>query len=225
VIPPARTCGTCGATVVTVRCPTCFHLNVGDAPGCAGCGGPLGLEPIAEPARLACPACKCQLDAFPGDHGVLFDCGQCGGQFVEHPRLLDMLREREARAAVGRPGADARPALAPSPVRYLPCPACSALMNRKNFGRTSGVIVDICKEHGAWFDQGELPRVLAFAEHGGLARARARELEERTAEKERLRGALSALINPPSPPGSGCDGLANDGGLGLDLFDLLAPDS
>lgn len=36
--------------------------------------------------------------------------------------------------------------------------------NRKNFGRSSGVIVDICRRHGVWFDRGELPRVLAFVE-------------------------------------------------------------
>jgi len=36
-------------------------------------------------------------------------------------------------------------------------------MNRINFGRTSGVIVDVCKKHGTWFDGGELTQVIAFA--------------------------------------------------------------
>jgi len=35
-------------------------------------------------------------------------------------------------------------------------------MTRVNFGRTSGVIVDSCKRHGAWFDRGELSAALAF---------------------------------------------------------------
>ena len=49
---------------------------------------------------------------------------------------------------------------------YIPCPECAGLMNRKNFGGTSGVVVDVCKKHGTWFDLGELPRVLAFVAAG-----------------------------------------------------------
>ena len=48
-------------------------------------------------------------------------------------------------------------------------------MNRVNFGKVSGVIVDVCKLHGTWFDAGELTRVVAFAAGGGLERTRARE--------------------------------------------------
>lgn len=186
VVQSARRCGACDAAVAMVRCPACFHVNVGEALCCSGCGGELGLEPIGEPAELACPGCQCPFDAFPSDRGVLFDCGQCGGQFVEHALLLDMIQHRESRAAA-QPTAGARPIMGPCAVRYIPCPVCGALMNRKHFGRASGVIVDICKEHGTWFDPGELPRVLAFAEAGGMARARAREMEERIEEKERLR--------------------------------------
>jgi Zn-finger nucleic acid-binding protein len=47
-------------------------------------------------------------------------------------------------------------------------------MNRKNFAEVSGVIVDVCKKHGTWFDLGELPRVLAFVAAGGLERSRHR---------------------------------------------------
>ena len=31
----------------------------------------------------------------------------------------------------------------------------------------SGVVVDVCSAHGTWFDEGELPRVLAFVESYG----------------------------------------------------------
>lgn len=64
-------------------------------------------------------------------------------------------------------------------IRYMPCPLCHASMNRVNFGKVSGVIVDVCKAHGTWFDAGELTRVVAFASTGGL---------ERTRERERLEG-------------------------------------
>jgi Zn-finger nucleic acid-binding protein len=48
-------------------------------------------------------------------------------------------------------------------------------MTRRNFGGNSGVIIDVCRSHGVWFDRGELPRVLAFVEAGGLELARKRE--------------------------------------------------
>jgi Zn-finger nucleic acid-binding protein len=60
------------------------------------------------------------------------------------------------------------------PVQYIPCPECEALMTRRNFGSNSGVIVDVCAMHGIWFDVGELPRVIAFVESGGLARSELR---------------------------------------------------
>lgn len=63
-------------------------------------------------------------------------------------------------------------------VTYLRCPACQKTMNRQAFGRISGVVVDVCKSHGIWFDAGELAEVLSFIERGGLAKARERELEE-----------------------------------------------
>jgi Zn-finger nucleic acid-binding protein len=57
-------------------------------------------------------------------------------------------------------------------------------MNRINFAHASGVILDICKQHGLWLDRGELQAVLAFVGSGGLtvARSRAAEMEK---EEER----------------------------------------
>jgi len=66
-------------------------------------------------------------------------------------------------------------------------------MHRRNFGRSSGVIVDVCAVHGLWFDRGELPRVLAFVAGGGLERAEARRREE-----ERLAGVRARSTGPAS---------------------------
>jgi Zn-finger nucleic acid-binding protein len=51
-------------------------------------------------------------------------------------------------------------------------------MNRVNYAKRSGVVLDVCKAHGIWFDQDELRRVLAFIASGGLDRARARDIED-----------------------------------------------
>ncbi len=72
-------------------------------------------------------------------------------------------------------------------VRYRSCPSCGQVMNRKNFGRRSGVIVDVCTTHGVWFDPGELTAVLEFVASGGLAESRRRDLEDARAELRRRR--------------------------------------
>src|SRR5262249_35738226 len=105
-------------------------------------------------------------------------CPKCGGQLVEHGLLRDLLERREVYGHTAPRHTARPPPLAAAPVRYVPCPTCGQLMNRKNFAGISGVIVDVCTNHGIWFDRGELPRVLAFAESGGLARARKRQIDD-----------------------------------------------
>jgi hypothetical protein len=41
-------------------------------------------------------------------------------------------------------------------------------MQRKNFGKRSGVIVDWCGAHGTWLDKDELEQIAAFIAEGGL---------------------------------------------------------
>lgn len=60
-------------------------------------------------------------------------------------------------------------------------------MNRINFARCSGVIVDICKGHGTWFDRDELSRIVEFIRGGGLEASRTREKAEIQEERRRLR--------------------------------------
>ena len=211
----ARRCGYCDAAVATVRCAGCFHMSSADAAYCAGCGRELGLEPIAEDDALRCPDCKEVFAAFRAPHGVLRDCGRCGGQFVEQALLRDLLERREVYG-VAAPRHEARPVWLDGRVRYVPCPVCAQMMNRKNFAGASGVIVDVCRKHGVWFDQGELPRVLAFAESGGLARARRRQVEElarvrRDAVTTTIASATVGTMTAPS----------NRSGLELAVVDLL----
>jgi Zn-finger nucleic acid-binding protein len=195
----ARRCPFCSAPVATVRCAACYHMNAASSVHCSGCGRELGLEPIGESDALACPHCKEPFSAFRSEHGALHDCSLCGGQFVEHALLVELLERREVYGAAPRSERHAPPP-ANEPVRYVPCPSCGAMMNRKNFGGTSGVIVDVCRKHGVWFDAGELPRVLAFAESGGLARARQRELREL---EDARRDAAVASVRAAAAGGAG----------------------
>jgi len=128
-----------------------------------------------------CPRCSHPLEVAPGTDTRVHECPRCGGMFVPRDVLAELLCTAELggglRESASRPGLD--------PVRYVPCPQCHASMNRVNFGRVSGVIVDVCKMHGTWFDAGELTRVIAFAAAGGLERTRAREKTEAGDERQR----------------------------------------
>jgi Zn-finger nucleic acid-binding protein len=153
------------------------------------CGAELGLEPVhaTECIGAKCPRCKHrQLDAFSNQDGTIFDCGQCGGQFVSRDVLATMVARHKAvvldtplRLHRSNPIHDA--------VTYIPCPFCRELMLRRNFGKVSGIVVDNCAKHGTWFDVGELSRVLSFVSAGGLQRT-----AEVQAEEQRLSHASLA---------------------------------
>ena len=50
---------------------------------------------------------------------------------------------------------------------------CGKMMNRVNFGRHSGTVIDVCRGHGTFLDAGELHAIVTFIRDGGLDRARA----------------------------------------------------
>ena len=60
-------------------------------------------------------------------------------------------------------------------------------MNRVNFARCSGVIIDLCKKHGIWFDCDELSRIVEFIREGGLEHSRSKEKAQLEEERRRLR--------------------------------------
>jgi Zn-finger nucleic acid-binding protein len=144
---------------------------------CSGCGAELGLIVESALVESRCSDCHTSLEAIREAAGTLLNCRGCGGQFAEHALLRSWLEQPEL---IGQAFPDA-PYQKPPPkatierVHYRPCVVCQQLMNRKNFGGASGVIVDVCARHGTWFDAGELSQVLAFVKSGGLVRERARE--------------------------------------------------
>ena len=52
-------------------------------------------------------------------------------------------------------------------IKYVKCPVCRILMNRVNFGRRSGVIIDQCKKHGIWVNNGEITHLMEWKKAGG----------------------------------------------------------
>ena len=108
--------------------------------------------------EMPCPRCKIELRTVT-PNGAL-SCSRCGGGFCSRSTLAALLRQVEIAPPADR---DVRPSSsAGGPARYVTCPVCSELMLRRNFGESSGVVVDVCSQHGVWFDRGELGTILEF---------------------------------------------------------------
>jgi Zn-finger nucleic acid-binding protein len=170
---------------------------------CARCGAEATRELLEEATPLPCPRCREPMQALRLEDTVARECAACGGLWLDPPTLQRLSDGREARAEVLSVLGSRVPTMTAPPdvVRYVPCPQCGRLMNRKNFAQSSGVVLDVCVNHGVWLDRGELERVLGFVAGGGLARARARE-QQRLVEEQRR---LVALQNSPLGQGMGAE--------------------
>ena len=174
-----RICPHCDVRLDHVRCARCFSLQTPGAFACGRCGEPMELEPFLDATDAPCPRCVAPLEMASGAaHASTHECPRCGGIFVTRDALAEILCRAEIGGGALAESPPRRSSILLDEVRYLPCPQCHTTMNRTNFGRVSGVIVDVCRTHGTWFDAGELTRVVAFAANGGLERSRAREQEE-----------------------------------------------
>lgn len=133
----------------------------------------------------------------------LLECEACDGTWIEATTFEGLCANRASQAAVLHlpPGKPA-PAPGATPPRYRPCLRCGKLMNRLNFGKQSGAVVDVCRGHGTFLDRGELHQVVRFVQEGGLDRARRAEVEQLREEQRRLRD-LERQGARTAPPAGG----------------------
>jgi Zn-finger nucleic acid-binding protein len=129
---------------------------------CRACGA------IAQHATVRpCPRCELPLSSREVSDLVIDECTGCQGVFLDEPAVQRVIADPQRAEAVM--------AALPGTVRpftggrmYIKCPTCSTVMNRNLFATGSGVVVDVCKAHGTFFDGGELPAIIEFVRRGGL---------------------------------------------------------
>jgi Zn-finger nucleic acid-binding protein len=193
---------------------------------CSHCGAKADRsENPGGEARL-CPRCKVAMKAVIVGATNLLECGTCEGIWVDVDALQQICAQREKQAAVlGTPAHPEEPAQIEKNIRYVPCPVCHQLMNRVNFAHCSHVIVDVCKQHGTWFDKDELRRTVEFIRAGGLEKARAQQLDQIKDEQRRLAAARVGNISIDFGHLSGLpySGSSYSATTAIDLlFDLLS---
>lgn len=102
--------------------------------------------------------CEAQLFAAELEGFNLAGCGACGGVWLTHGaasrvmsgRVLQASRLADQLAGKTKPN----PALL---AQRAHCPECRTELARVH---TVGVEIDVCAEHGTWFDRGELDRLM-----------------------------------------------------------------
>jgi Zn-finger nucleic acid-binding protein len=159
-------------------------------------------EAPAERRRGGCPRCESPLVYVRYADLVVQECASCHGQLLAAPAVAVLLGDPQ-RVTAALAAIPAVPRQAETAVRYLHCPTCDALMSRNVFARVSGVIIDVCRKHGTFFDAGELPAALAFLANGGMERLRARtELEHREAARAHRVEETRRSLAPMSQSGA-----------------------
>ncbi|MGD9628719.1 MAG: zf-TFIIB domain-containing protein [Pyrinomonadaceae bacterium] len=182
-------CDFCTSRLKTVGCAKCLGMMFLGSTFCGHCGAAAFAAVLLEDAKAGeCPRCKVKLQSLKIDSVQIRECERCGGFWSAADAFENLCADREKQASVlGFAGSYRHEDPDPPTISYVPCPDCGQLMNRSNFARVSGIIVDMCKQHGVWFDAGELPKIIDFIDKGGLDRAREKEKISIADERSRLR--------------------------------------
>jgi Zn-finger nucleic acid-binding protein len=179
-------------------CSSCMARVSDKARFCHHCGTPIVPEQEATRAtEYGCPVCgeekKLRSRKLEGGDVAVLECMVCGGLWMGSETFQAVLEG--ARKSALPPKSEGGIQSAPPDYRqgsqapqqgplYRKCVVCAKLMNRINYGRSSGVIIDLCKGHGVWFDADELERLVKWIRQGGLAQADERRQIELKTERQ-----------------------------------------
>lgn len=179
-------CQHCATRLKTMSCSSCLETIFEGSKYCALCGAVAVKPDFSEVNAGNCPRCKTPLQVINVEEIRLDECDRCEGVWVDIDAFETICANRENQAAVLKKLEDILKHPENVKVQYVPCPVCDSLMNRNNFARISGVIIDTCKNHGVWFDANELPKIIEFIRKGGMDHSRRKERAQLELEKSRL---------------------------------------
>ena len=169
-------CLYCRSRLKRMACRSCLGLMFVGSRHCVHCGKrTVQSNAVSEKNLGNCPRCKIKLKLLQIGETNLGECERCDGLWLTVETFEEVCANHEKQAEVLSSIRQNAFHKSPAKIQYVPCPDCKQLMNRNNFAASSGVIVDICKGHGVWFDREELPRIIEFIRKGGLDYQRRKE--------------------------------------------------
>jgi Zn-finger nucleic acid-binding protein len=177
----ANACSYCSATLSaedrkeTTLCPICATRLPTDSRHCKACGVHLraaAVPPIPRDGK--CPRCDGALRVHLLEHAEIVECageGGCGGMWCSRETFERLQQHARQAASSGEVVAPAAPSIyslgAPEGAKrqYVQCLTCGDFMQRRQFrheNRATGIVLDVCRDHGVWFDRDELEGALQF---------------------------------------------------------------
>lgn len=151
-------CSQCGAGL-TGNATECSYCGTGFDRG-DGAGGRFSRQPD-------CPRCHQALIPKSLSNVRVSACRKCDGLWISHDamdgvlslkkkhskRLASMNKADKSASKFRRRG---NPGSVRGDVTPAKCPACHHAMRLQPADRGSGIYLDICDDHGTWFDRAEL---------------------------------------------------------------------
>ncbi len=203
VAPTAKSCDHCASALLLKACPRCLSRVFHGHKHCPECGTELGVAAVEAGVERLCPRCpSTPMHGRRVGDMVIDECPACHGIFLDHVAVQRVVTDRQQARAEAIMGALPAQAMAASAIpaagqkMYVKCPICTTIMNRRLFSAGSGVIIDVCRAHGAFFDTGELPRIIEFVMSGGLEQAQKKELAKmrEDAKREQQNAQFAAMM-------------------------------
>jgi Zn-finger nucleic acid-binding protein len=151
------------------RCGKEFNSGMRD---CPFCGHPRPVEVTRE--QSTCPRCTLPLESKPFRGQPVDVCPRCEGVWLDSGEFEILTSERDVFADDTLPRHFVRTP-PQGETAYLECVRCGRIMNRQNYRTISGVVIDVCPDHGVWLDRDELTELRTFVATGGLEKAIQRE--------------------------------------------------
>ncbi len=111
-----------------------------------------------------CPLCDDTMERLSEEESLLLEyCSKCDGLLIDE-ELLEALVVAYKGRATGSNHQKRRfvldnPRDNRKKTAYYPCPICAEMMQPFNYKKRSGVILELCEEHGIWVDGGELLQI------------------------------------------------------------------
>ena len=167
----------------TKKCEYCgkeININYTICPFCGG-----RLSEAVESIHPVCPRCKISLKTTVSNGEEYHICPLCGGMWLDRAAFRRATSEYNVYRNENIKDEYKKEPIKDT-VEYIPCVRCGKLMNRKNFSRISGVMIDECGRHGVWLDNSELEKIRHFIADGGLEKAQDREIERNRVKIEEV---------------------------------------
>ena len=115
-----------------------------------------GTASAADAGELRCPLCQQRLVTARVLDVALSGCGGCGGIWIDNESARKIVEKPDAvfadlAARAAKNAKHGRPTGLPK------CPSCKVGLDRVT---SQGIELDVCSQHGTWFDVGELRRLV-----------------------------------------------------------------